>query len=317
MAQYKDWFAVDVEKRGSMTRSRSLGQLLKELLANSLDASATEVAIACNPSEGTRRDKAGLRAFDFTCEDNGGGCANPEILRTVGSSTSDLHPETRGRFGQGLIEVVAACEWAEIRTLRYRLRFDDAGCKISTIPGDPVQGAVVKGLLRHDGNGYDDLGDYFRSVIVPVNVQLTFNGDLVAHRQAARTIDGLKLATVVYDQEKSQWKRFSRPTSVEVLPQCGAEPMLYELGIPVDRMPWSLPYDINVLQKTPLDTERDMLPDRYKRQPHPATCPACERRIPAARRRTRGSRRNRRGRESGCPAIRRRQGFRHPKNDWR
>lgn len=40
MAQYKDWFAVDVEKRGSMTRSRSLGQLLKELLANSLDASA-------------------------------------------------------------------------------------------------------------------------------------------------------------------------------------------------------------------------------------------------------------------------------------
>jgi hypothetical protein len=265
MAQYKDWFGVDVEKRASMVRSRPLERLLKELLANSLDAHGTDVTITCTPCLGTRRDKAGLRAFDVTCQDNGGGCEDPDILRRVGSSTSDLHPETRGRFGQGLIDVVAASEWAELRTLRHRLRFDGAGCKISTIPGDPVRGMVVKGLLRHEGDGAEYLGDYFRSVIVPKNVRLAFDGDVVAHRRPARTIDGLNLLTVAYKPEKGQWARFNRVTTVEVLPQWGDEPIIFELGIPVDRMPWSLPFDVNVLQKTPLDTERDMLPERYKR----------------------------------------------------
>ncbi len=265
MASHKDWFAVDVEKRGSMVRSRPLGRLLKELLANSLDANATEVTITCNPASGTRRDKSGLRAFEFACEDNGAGCEDPEILRTVGSSTSDLHPGTRGRFGQGLIDVVAACDRAEIRTLRHRLRFDGTGCDVSTVRGDPLRGMVVNGLLRHDGNGSKDLGDYFRSVIVPASVRLTFGGVAVAHREATRTIDGLELPTVAYDQKKSRWKRFVRATAVEVLERWGEEPMIYELGIPVDRMPWSLPFDVNVLQKTPLDTERDMLPDGYKR----------------------------------------------------
>ena len=131
------------------------------------------MTISCSTSEGTRRDKAGLRAFDFTCEDNGGGCEDPEILRTVGSSTSDLHPRTRGRFGQGLIDVVAACERAEVRTLRHRLRFDGTGCEVSTVRGDPIRGTVVEGVLRHDGNGHEELAGYFRSIILPANVQPT------------------------------------------------------------------------------------------------------------------------------------------------
>jgi hypothetical protein len=69
MTQYKDWFAVDRDKRASMTKSRPLGRLIKELLANSLDAGATEVAITCSPASGTRRDKDGLRAFEVVCED--------------------------------------------------------------------------------------------------------------------------------------------------------------------------------------------------------------------------------------------------------
>ncbi|MCH8880049.1 MAG: hypothetical protein IID34_09215 [Planctomycetes bacterium] len=57
---------------------------------------------------------------------------------------------------------------------------------------------------------------------------------------------------------------YQRVTSVEIHPQHGKAPMIHELGIPVDAAPWDLPFDINVLQKTPLDTDRNMLPDKYK-----------------------------------------------------
>jgi hypothetical protein len=36
------------------------------------------------------------------------------------------------------------------------------------------------------------------------------------------------------------------------------------MGIRVDEVQWSLPYDINIMQKTPLDSDRNMLPDKYK-----------------------------------------------------
>jgi hypothetical protein len=38
------------------------------------------------------------------------------------------------------------------------------------------------------------------------------------------------------------------------------------MGIPVEEMPWDLPYDVDVGQKTPLDVDRAMLPAKYKEQ---------------------------------------------------
>jgi hypothetical protein len=91
-----------------------------------------------------------------------------------------------------------------------------------------------------------------------------FNGRKVEHRQPERVISGVKLTTVVFDPQAGRFRQFQRATDVEIYPQHGDTPRIYELGIPVDDAPWELPFDINVLQKTPLDTERDMLPQKYK-----------------------------------------------------
>lgn len=260
---YPDRFSVDVAKRAAMARGRALGQNLKELLANALDADATYVTISCEVASAHRRDRSGLCAYQVICNDNGSGCSDPEILRTIGSSTSDLHPETRGRFGQGLIDVIAACESVEIRTLKSQLVFDETGCVISTVR-NAVAGMSIAGILRHPGEGFDELGDYFHSIIVPEGVELTFNDNRVPRRPMMRRVDDIRLQTVVYDPEKGRDRKFLRDASVELVRQATRAPMIFELGIPVDAAPWSLPYDINVLQKTPLDTERNMLPDTYK-----------------------------------------------------
>lgn len=263
MTIHKDWFGVDIKKRAARIRSHPLGHILKEALSNSLDAGATAVSMVCTPADGKRRDGDWLMAFEFTCTDNGRGCDDPEILRRVGSTTSDLHAETRGRFGQGLIDLIAVSESAEIRTLSHRLVFDKDGCRITAVR-NTVSGLALTLTLRHGGEGSGELDDYFDRVILPDGVALTFNGREIGRRVPKRLVAGVKLTTVLYDASKDCVRRCQRPTTVEIHPQHDGSPMIHELGIPVDAAPWELPYDINVLQKTPLDTDRNMLPDRYK-----------------------------------------------------
>ena len=252
---HRDWFGVDVGRRAARIRSRPLAHILKEALSNSLDAGAAAVSMTCRPG--------GPGAFEFTCTDDGRGCDEPEILRRVGSTTSDLHAGTRGRFGQGLIDLVAVSERAEIRTLGHRLVFDGDGCRI-TAAKVGFGGLSLTATLRRGGEGLDGLDDYFGSVILPDGVSLTFNGRRIARRVPERLVEGLRLATVLYDPAEDRVRRRQRATAVEIHPRRGGSPMIHELGIPVDAAPWELPYDINVMQKTPLDADRDMLPDKYK-----------------------------------------------------
>lgn len=258
------WFAVNVAKRAARVRGFRLGLVLKELPVNSFDAEAGYVDLSITPTEGTKKDRQGFRSFDVVCTDNGAGCDDPEILRTVGSSTSDLNVTKRGRFGQGLIDVLSICTSAEICTNRFSLGFESNGkCEVSKARSGNQGGMRITATLRHAGDDFGDLRNYFSNFILPATTRFVFNGQEISHRKPLRTIDGLRLQTVKYDVEEEVVKRFQRDTSVELLPANG-EPMIYELGVPVDTAPWSLPFDINVLQKTPLDTDRNILPDKYK-----------------------------------------------------
>jgi len=261
--KHLDWFAVDVQKRAAVVRSRDIGVVMKELLANGLDAGASQIALSCKVVAGTRRDGTGMRAFHVECSDDGNGCDAPDILRRVGSSTSDLHAETRGRFGQGLIDVLAISTSSEIRALRHRLLFDSGGCQISGVK-ESLSGLLMNAIIRHGGEGLDTLDDYFGSMIIPDGIDVRFNGRRVEHRQAQRVILSVNLQTVAFDPRTDRVRKYRRSTPVEIHARYGDCPMIYELGIPVDQAPWSLPFDINVMQKTPLDTERNMLPGKYK-----------------------------------------------------
>jgi hypothetical protein len=251
---HRDWFGVDVGRRAARIRSRPLAHILKEALSNSLDAGAGAISMTCRPE--------GPGAFEFTCTDDGRGCDDPEILRRVGSTTSDLHAGTRGRFGQGLIDLIAVSERAEIRTLGHRLVFGEDGCRIAASKKG-FGGLSLTLTLRH-GDGLDELDDYFDRVILPDGVALTFNGREIGRRVPKRIVAGVKLTTVLYDPATDCVRRCQRATTVEIHLAQGVSPMIHELGIPVDAAPWELPYDINVMQKTPLDADRDMLPDKYK-----------------------------------------------------
>lgn len=259
---YNDWFTVDVKKRASRVRANPIGHILKELVANSLDADATNIDLTINITPNTKTNRVGMRSFTFSCTDNGTGCDDPEILRRIGSSTQDLHPETRGRFGQGLIDVICVCDNAHVETKRHRMDFNSDGCKVFHHK-DMVKGMIVSGTIRHDGEGFEELDKYFSSFFV--NADFTLNGNKLTNREIIRSIPEINLTTVLYSTDRAKVCKMRRNTTVQIANMHFEHPMIYEMGIPVDFAPWSLPYDINVMQKTPLDVERNMLPEAYKK----------------------------------------------------
>ena len=107
---------------------------------------------------------------------------------------------------------------------------------------------------------YPEVCDYLRSLLLPENVVVTFNGDRLLPRKPLRTFEA-SLETLVADDAGVMRPRV-RKTQVsiyEALP--GEVPSLYEMGLPV--VETGDKWHVNVGQKVPLNRDRDNVKPAY------------------------------------------------------
>ena len=192
----KQWFDVDRAGLGKQAEEHGKGRLIGELVQNALDeAGVTQIAV-------TLALVPGRPLADLTVEDD-----SPEGFRDLthaytlfAASYKRANPEQRGQYNFGEKLVLAVCEQASISTTKGTVVFDPDEGRIEKPRQKRERGSVFQGRIRMTREEYPPVCDYLRSLLLPENVAVTFNGDRLLAPQALRTFEA-SLETPVADEQ--------------------------------------------------------------------------------------------------------------------
>lgn len=253
----KQWFDVDRSGLGKQAEEMGKGRLIGELVQNALDEEGvTRIAI-------TVALVPGRPLADLTVEDD-----SPEGFRDLRhaytlftESYKRRNPEQRGQYNFGEKLVIATCDSASISTTKGTVLFDAEG-RTEKPRQKRERGSIFRGHIKMTREEYPSVCDYLRSLLLPKNITVTLNGDLLPAREPMRTFEA-SLETLVADDGGVMRSRV-RKTVLEVHPTMPGEiAQLYEMGLPV--VETGDKWHINVGQKVPLNRDRNNVKPSFLR----------------------------------------------------
>lgn len=250
----KNWFEVDADGFGQINAKKDRGRTILELVQNAVDEDGTTtVEILLEAIAG--RSAARLVVLD----DNPEGFADMRDIFTMYlASKKKSDPTKRGYMNVGEKVVLSQCSSAQITTTKGTVVFDKDGRKQTRRVREA--GSEFKGEMRMTRSELDDASKTIRSLIPPDGVTISFNGEVLQHRQPVREVES-RLPTVVPDED-GDMRRTERKTTVRIhAVRDGEVATLYEMGIPV--VETGDKYHVDIQQKVPLNTDRDNVTPAY------------------------------------------------------
>lgn len=254
------WFEADkvglrqIAER--LVERRGFGIIGAELYQNVMDTDATECVITIYKTPG--RPTAILTVSD---NDPKGFHDLTHAWTLYAPSAKKADPEKAGRFNLGEKYVLSFCRDASIHTTTGLVVFDDQGRK--EYPRRKRDfGTEFVATIDCTTERLQQFVEFMNRLIVKPGLTVSVNGVTLKHRSPVASFTA-KLPTEIADGE-GHLKRTVRNCEVELHEVGEGEvAMLYELGIPVvetgDR------WHYNVMQKVPLNTERDNVTPAYLR----------------------------------------------------
>jgi hypothetical protein len=254
----RQWFDVDRAGLGKQAEEHGKGRLIGELVQNALDEEGVtriEITLALVP---------GRPLADLTVEDDA-----PEGFRDLAhaytlfaDSYKRGNPEQRGQYNFGEKLVLAVCESASISTTKGTVVFDPTEGRMEKPRQKRERGSVFQGRIRLTREESLAVRDYMRSLLLPKEVAVTFNGDPVPPRKSIHQFEA-SLETLVADGSGVMRTRVRKATVKVYQPLPGEVAGLYEMGLPVvetgDR------WHVNVGQKVPLNRDRNNVKPAFLR----------------------------------------------------
>jgi len=253
---HNTWFTASKDGLRKLVEHLPRKFVIFELVQNVWDEEATVCEISMERIAGTPFVRLICR------DDNPEGFANLEHAYTIwAESSKKKDPTQAGRFNEGEKKVLALCRSAEISSTKGTILFKEDG-KRTTSSRKTDAGSVFTGELRMTKEQEREVIEAFGALLPRSDCETTLNG---VRLSAPETVCDFEVALpTLYADEEGNLRPTKRKTTVQVFePRDGEVAMLYELGIPVvetgDR------YHVNVMQKVPLNRDRDNVTPKYLR----------------------------------------------------
>jgi hypothetical protein len=270
MLRDSGWLQISTKGFAALNQSRPPEHLVKELVQNSLDA--------VQDTGGSvdlyyRHD--GHELF-VECHDTGTGISDLSAMRVVYLTFKiDSHLK-RGRFGRGFKEILSVAKSAIILSGGKEIHFLEEGGQQVTREVDAcpaTAGTRISMTFDWPAETVEQFDIYFERLLAPDNIQLSLNGRALPSKSIAHSVEG-SLTTEVYNPDSQSWSKPRRKTKVELVEiQEGEDAFIYEMGIPVASAEWTVPYHANVLQRVPMNPNRDALASGYAKGIHKTCLP--------------------------------------------
>lgn len=236
------WFEIDKDGLASILERRGKAFALAELVSNAWDSGTSRVAITMAPLPGRP-------AVHVEVEDWGEGFDDLAHAYTMfARSRRAGDADKRGRFCLGEKLVLAVCSTATITSVGGSIEFVDGDRRRSKKCRET--GTLFAADMKMNRSEYEDAVAFLRRMIPPV--ETTLDGEPIARPDSLCRFTA-RLQTEVADAD-GNLRRTMRQCDVEVYPADG-EGEILEMGVPV--VECDMPYRVNVLQKIPMNMDRD------------------------------------------------------------
>ena len=259
------WFEVDKAGLAQLLAKRGRAFAVCELIQNAWDQDVSEVVVTIT------RETSRTYSISVVDDDPNGWLDISHAFTLFAPSSKKSDPTKRGRFNLGEKLVLALCSEAEIVSVNSAVRFDQKGRH--TLRRRRESGSEFRGTLRMTVAELDEVADSLRSLLPPsgITTRVAIQGPgalcsfTIEEREPTRVVEAT-LPTML-DGPDGELRRTRRKTSVELIdPAPGETPHLYEMGIPVVELDGDDRWHLNVLQKVPLNLDRDNVTPAYLRE---------------------------------------------------
>jgi len=254
------WFEVDKGGFKQLMDGKDKSFILRELIQNAFDEpGVTKCVVTVVPYD------RGVPYATVTVEDDAPeGFYDISHSYTLFSNTRKRKDASqRGRFNLGEKQVLSLARDAKLVTTTGTVCFNEDGSRTAS-KQKTARGSIFSASIKMTRAEIAECVQAVRRFLPPFGITLSVNGETIEYRTPHKVIDAT-LATE-FENSEGQWRRTRRLTGVEVHePRTDEKPMLYEMGLPVVELEGGDKYHYNVMQRVPLNSDRDNVSEAFLR----------------------------------------------------
>lgn len=250
-----DVLVVDRKGLAKKLAKKPKSFLVFELIQNAWDEDISKVDVSLEMLPGRPACKI---TVEDDCPDGFQDLASVYTMFRDSKKAPD--PTKRGRFELGEKLVLALALDAKITSTKGTILIENEERRHTREKRDA--GTIFEGTFKLNREEYEEVCRAIRQVIPPSGIETTVNGERLHSRKPLHTFE-TTLQTIRVDEE-GNLSPTNRKTVVEVYEVLEGETAhIYEMGLPVVETgdKWSY----NVLQRVPVNWERNNVPPSYKK----------------------------------------------------